>query len=495
MDTTRKKVVQRKAAVETDTSKCREEAIVFSVPVSQVTETKEKSEPSTSNGTPPYRSPVSSVASVTFVGEDVVAPLSKLPETAKKLYQEAKSLLEQSGNLKTTIREGVLSNLAGLYEIVLQLSESRNTLQRQMEMNKEAAEECTTGVLGEVDLSSFKESIVKAVQEVVEKTQSSEVIRLEKDIKNLQDSIDQSSKAHEKDLRELRSALTRSADAQQKIAIAQSSSNLRQAQKVGTLGERELQPRSYASVAAQPRYSVLIESADPKHTGQDILNTVKEKVDVVQLGLGVNGVRRLRNQKVAISCDTEVDRNTLKQAITGIDSKLTVSIPPIRKPLLRLIGVAHDLDDKRIEEAIPKQNAKFFADIDTKDAEIKVLRRTKGRTRDVSNVIIETNPKIWNQLRDQRLRLGYQVVPAVDQSPVLQCYKCMSFGHRAQECNSQTRCGYCAMDHDTRDCSNRGDAPKCVNCTGSDHLHPAYSPECPEWVKWDKIARSTISYC
>ncbi|CAG4958248.1 unnamed protein product [Parnassius apollo] len=61
--------------------------------------------------------------------EIAVTAMSK----ANRLYQDAKLQLEQSGNLKTSIKETVVNNLSELFGIVLQLNEERQTLLLQLE--------------------------------------------------------------------------------------------------------------------------------------------------------------------------------------------------------------------------------------------------------------------------------------------------------------------------------------------------------------------------
>ncbi|CAG5057706.1 unnamed protein product [Parnassius apollo] len=61
---------------------------------------------------------------------------TSLSAKENRLYQEAKTQMEQSGNIKTSIKETVLSNIAEMYEIILRLSESRQTLQVQLEKSR-----------------------------------------------------------------------------------------------------------------------------------------------------------------------------------------------------------------------------------------------------------------------------------------------------------------------------------------------------------------------
>lgn len=61
--------------------------------------------------------------------------------------------------------------------------------------------------------------------------------------------------------------------------------------------------------------------------------------------------------------------------------------------------------------------------------------------------------------------------------PVIQCYKCLRYGHMQQQCKGTNRCKDCGEGHE-------GECPflsKCIHC-GSDN-HSAISRECPEYKK------------
>lgn len=257
--------------------------------------------------------------------------------------------------------------------------------------------------------------------------------------------------------------------------------------------------RTYKEALMKPRFPVMIESSDPLHSSQDVVKDLKDKIDVVDLGIGVSSIRGTKGQKVVINCDSEDDRLKLTEAIKATAVKLSVSRMRTKKPLLRLLGVAHDLSDSKLEEAIVKQNLKLLPSPHPETPIVKVLRRTKGRNDSRSNVIVEVAPWIWKSLRDHEIRIGFQVVLVIDHSPVTQCFKCLGFGHMARDCNEEHCCGYCAGNHDTRECANRSLTPCCTNCknvrSSSGNAHPAYSSECPEWQRWDKLARTAVSYC
>lgn len=72
-----------------------------------------------------------------------------------------------------------------------------------------------------------------------------------------------------------------------------------------------------------------------------------------------------------------------------------------------------------------------------------------------------------------------------DYVKVLQCYRCLSFGHFAKDCKRGSFCGHCAGIHATRDCMNRDLEAKCHNCSqgtaaSANLSHSALDPnKCP----------------
>lgn len=272
-------------------------------------------------------------------------------------------------------------------------------------------------------------------------------------------------------------------------------------QRVGKTRRRDrksAEPTSMTHIRSQgpPRHTVIVESVDPRHTSDDVATSVRSKMDVVKMGIGVNSIRKGRGQKVLIGCDSEADQKTFRDAVVGLDIGLLAKSQPLQNPLLKFVGVTADMSDDRIKEALVNQNKLLLRELNPNDLEIRIVRRTKGRIPELVNIILRVNPALWTRLRDQKIRLGFQVIPVYDQSPVIQCFKCLEFGHVAKICQNETVCGYCTETHDTRTCKNRSLSPICRNCQKAkrDCGHPAYSTLCLEWQKWDKLTRSGTNY-
>lgn len=244
------------------------------------------------------------------------------------------------------------------------------------------------------------------------------------------------------------------------------------------------------------RHTVVIESVDPRHTSDDVSKVVKSELDVIGMGIGVNSLRRGRGQKIIVGCDTPEDQRAFRDAVTGLNIGLSATAQPLKHPLLKLVGVSKDVPEEKILEAIVGQNKSLLKDLEGRDLQLKMLRRTKGRVSEVHNIILQVSPAMWGRLNNRKIRIGYQVVPAYDQSPAIQCFRCLEYGHVARNCKNEVACGYCTKAHDTRSCDGRDSGPICKNCKSSkrDCGHPAYSSQCPEWEKWDRLTRLTTDY-
>jgi hypothetical protein len=62
---------------------------------------------------------------------------------------------------------------------------------------------------------------------------------------------------------------------------------------------------------------------------------------------------------------------------------------------------------------------------------------------------------------------------------VKQCFRCYNYGHIGTQCNTSQVCGYCAEQHETKHCKQKGMEgfnPRCAVCKGA---HTAWSNACP----------------
>ena len=79
--------------------------------------------------------------------------------------------------------------------------------------------------------------------------------------------------------------------------------------------------------------------------------------------------------------------------------------------------------------------------------------------------------------------------------PILQCFKCQSFGHKALNCTKKEKCVVCGEAHSHKNCPNKEKRkPKCANCRGP---HVANYRGCPAYKDQafrQHVVQKQISY-
>ncbi|CAG4958871.1 unnamed protein product [Parnassius apollo] len=172
-----------------------------------------------------------------------------------------------------------------------------------------------------------------------------------------------------------------------------------------------------------------------------------------------------------------------------------------KNPLVILKDVFVDSEDDEIIKALHAQNKDIFVGLP--EGEMEMVIKYKKRTRNFKTVhiILQVKPNVWQRMTEAgALYLDLQRVRVEDQSPLIQCTKCLAFGHGRKFCTeSVDRCSHCGGPHLREKCADftAGNEPQCCNCSHSGLRktdHNAFSAECPVRKKWDYLARTNTAY-
>lgn len=251
-----------------------------------------------------------------------------------------------------------------------------------------------------------------------------------------------------------------------------------------------------------PSHTLIVSSTDPNKTGENVIETIRVALDLKRTGAKVDRVRKARNQKVILSCKTKEDMS-LVQSRVAADKQLKVEVARTNNPLAKIKDVLSYHTDEEIVDYLWAQNKHLLNDIGEKDRTIRVRYRKRARNPHECHPILELSPTIHKKLTEAgTVYIGLQRRPIVDQSPLVQCTKCLGYGHTKAVCKEPNQaCSYCGEAHTWEKCPKRlgHEAPVCINCRRAngkgEGKHLAFSDECPERQKWDAIARSRITYC
>lgn len=274
---------------------------------------------------------------------------------------------------------------------------------------------------------------------------------------------------------------------------------------------QEMAKGSYASVAAAPSggrqkgatvHSVVVSSNDEKETGEQVLEKIRIVVNAREEGVKIDKIRKAKDRKVIIGCGTREEMGRVKEKLKKAGRDLSVEEIKNKDPLVILKDVMKYNKDEEIIKGMKTQNRHLFLDIEGEEDRIEVKYRRKARNPLAEHVVLKVSPKIWSRLIDAgALHIDLQKVKVADQSPLIQCARCLGYGHGKRFCREPADvlvCSHCGGPHLKMECTQRLDAPKCVNCAEAKIErvdHNAFSEECPVRRRWDALARAAVQYC
>lgn len=425
-------------------------------------------------------------------------PLHEAPRLANDVLQKTKTELERSKNMNREIREAVVVGLQCLYEIVLRLSDSRTRHIAEKERCRANFERSRT---------SYERGAAKLQKEQVERLEALQV--------DVQAQLGELRILSEKSYKEAEAARHLVYEVQDKLkgSIGAISGSMegselisKLTEEVRTFKEECAQPiprgpfagqRTYAD-AARPVHTIIVSSKNPADTADDVLNAITSSMDARREGLQIERCKKARDGKVVLSCAEEPDIKMLAGRFRERD--LNVMEAQNKNPLVELRNVLTFNSDSDICESIQRQNKHITAGLDMMQEKIQVRFRRRARNQLECHVVVEVSPRLWKRLVNAgRLFIGMQRPLVFDRSPLIQCSKCLGYGHSGKVCEAaEIVCAHCGGAHERARCDKLNTPPQCCNCKreGKTLLdHHAFSDVCVERRKWDGIARSRVAYC
>ena len=198
--------------------------------------------------------------------------------------------------------------------------------------------------------------------------------------------------------------------------------------------------------------------------------------------------------KTATSTDTEALKQFADDWVHRVGNRATIRITTYGI-------IAHSIrtstiDMTRFEETrnqLLLDNKPFIP-----QAEIKYIGwlTRNAPTKAASSIIIEfSKPEDANKIIDEGLIWQGEVFQCERyerQCRVKQCFKCQHYGHIGTQCKATIACGYCAQEHESRDCPSKLDRTiprKCATCRGE---HEAWNYQCP--TRKEERAKAKAAY-
>lgn len=423
---------------------------------------------------------------------------------------EIKDAIESkaAGNLKREVRQDIIDKLHDILVIVLgvvesksrievELERARTTATRDLEMvrsrhNKQLEQhisrytevDSTIKTLGKemkdtraiiAELSSGSMEMKKAAAEVHEATLEAKI--WVKNVEGLAETLAETQKEIQK--------VKTYAEA---LSTGVSPLPLREVKRTET--------------ATAPAHTVIITSTDKHDTSDVIVTKIRNAIDARTNGVRVDRVRKARDQKVIISCEKKEDIRKVSEKIKNAHTNLKVEEAVNKDPLIIMYNVMAYNTDEDIIISLKQQNRHILGEVPDEDIRMKVKYRKKTRNHLVNHVVMQVSPAVWQRLTAKgKVHIDLQRVTVKDQTPLVQCLRCLKYGHGRKLCTETVDlCSHCGGPHLRETCPERlaGEPPKCYNCFTAEMEktdHNSFDECCPVRKKWDALSRSRVAYC
>lgn len=273
-------------------------------------------------------------------------------------------------------------------------------------------------------------------------------------------------------------------------------------------------PPTYASVTTlkptpivhkPSKPSLIVSSTSDTQNRQEVAEQWRKSINFKDVNYAPSVVRPIGKNKLKVEFDTLPQRDeTLKR----LEMSTFVRAEPTRKlkPMVILKGVSRETSKDHLIDIILKQNDEINQLKPTSD-ELQIKFERKNKNIKLYNAVLLTGPSIWKKLMEMgRVNVDHQKVHVEEFIPLLQCYKCLQFGHLKNHCSSSdnpcSHCGDCNHTFNTCPLKNNNDSVKCFNChnknikskTSTDTKHSSTSNFCPLKIAMKNIVIEKVDY-
>ncbi|KAH9510470.1 hypothetical protein DERF_008989 [Dermatophagoides farinae] len=284
--------------------------------------------------------------------------------------------------------------------------------------------------------------------------------------------------------------------------------------------ERIKNIKSYAQVASslnqsrdvpQPNFTCIIESVDPSiQDSKQALSYLNSKLDnkkISENGIKINRQIPIHGKKVLIKCPTSNDCSKIEKLVNDMNGGVKARVLAKKKPRLLLLGIERDIPDDGFKDALLAQNVHLKCLMNGSNELIDLVMSKNDRVGS-KFAIFSVSPNIYRLCLDMKfLFIGHKACVVKKGDSVIQCFKCLRFGHTNRVCANDPVCKYCHHHHISNECPNasREIMSSCSNCKSKNLSrrggmrpfpvdHSVFSKDCPQYLLAEKRLNESIDY-
>lgn len=168
----------------------------------------------------------------------------------------------------------------------------------------------------------------------------------------------------------------------------------------------------------RPHHSLIIASHDTLDTSDKILDKLRTTLDARHSGIQIQSVRKIREQRVILSCSTQEEAEIIAEKLTH-NKQFKLEKAKNKDPLIILKNLFTHNTDKDIIESITEQNHDLIEDIPEEQLKtITVKYKRKTRNPNQNHVVLQVSPEIWQRLTNAGyIYIDLQRIRVEDQTP------------------------------------------------------------------------------
>lgn len=212
-------------------------------------------------------------------------------------------------------------------------------------------------------------------------------------------------------------------------------------------------------------------------TYADLVKKIKENVNVNEIGVQINKIRRTEKGDVVLTvAGGEENAKTLKNEIQKKHEDLEITTRSQGKMNLFVMGMDTTTCEQDVKSGIATAQ-------NIEEAKIRVLSLRTGRYDEKTAIVELPRPQATRLLVARKVKIGWINCAVRERIEVPRCYNCLEHGHRTKDCKAQTskkdECLNCGeKGHKAKTCTNR---PRCSKC--GEEGHRSDQIKCPYFRK------------
>ncbi|CAK1553160.1 unnamed protein product [Leptosia nina] len=312
----------------------------------------------------------------------------------------------------TTIEHKILEHLKENKELIKQQTEELNKLKKEIKTNKQEIKHNESGKTIIEELNNMNKKLSEIDQKIINiKFTSLEELNL--------DTI----KEETRNINKLQEIM------KEQIKILKEESNNMKSdnnlEELKTFIDRKL---TYANIAARPKetkisdfkeketevHSIIVSPINEKETGEEVIKRIRSAVNAKEEGIQIDRIRKIKDGKVIVGCKDKEGTSRIRNKLEKEKEHLSIKEITNKDPLIII---------KNLLRGLQSEGEKY---------------RRRARNPHEEHVILQVSPKLWSALTAAgKIHIDLQKVHVEDQSPLVQCTRCLGFGHGRKNCESK----------------------------------------------------------